>query len=325
MENGASTSDDGAAKHWRSIVLSKTSEESRGDEPSLGRFLTSFVLLPGAIVLVCLSVVVGLRWLSDPGTNPRQLVDTIERADGNVRWRAAVRLAAMLADPEYTALREDPQVAGRLVELLYRELESGSVRKEDVMLKVFLCRALGEFNSDASLPVLVSATAPRRDPDVRRSAIEAIAVLADALGSERVRTESGLNDSLLAASRDGDPQVRMTAAYALGVLGGSQAEQRLAVMLLDENALVRYNAATGLARWGNVAAVDVLLEMLAPEQKELIQINALEAVSQLLKNNRDASADEIQGTVTRLKKITESRAVEEKAREVQNLISTRSP
>ena len=312
--------------NW-SRFLSESNQPSVQNQPILGRFLVSFVVVPGAIVLVCLVTLVGIRWLTISETSAEQLVDTIEQREGNARWRAAVHLAGMLADPERVAMRRDRQLANRLTEVLRRELESERRRKEDVMVQTFLCRALGEFELDVSLRVLVDATSPHRDEGVRRSAIEAIALLADELGKERAGAEPGLHDSLFAASRDGDPQVRLSAAYALGVLGGTQAEQRLANLLLDENALVRYNAATGLARWGNPAAIDVLVEMLAPEQQagvqpEMVQVNAMEAVKQLLAANAEVPRDRIREAITALGTATESRVVQAKLGELQKKLVT---
>ncbi len=316
--------------------MSESVEASEKNEPAPGQFLIAFVVVPGTIVLVCLSIVVGIHWLTQSGTDPEQLVDTIERREGNVRWRAAVHLAGMLADPQHAALRQDRQLGGRLTEILQRELDSGGGGKGDLMLQMFLCRALGEFDLDVSLPVLVDATSSGRDRDVRRSALEAIALLANTLGVEQVGAEPGLSESLLTASRDGDPQVRLSAAYALGVLGGTNAEERLVAMLLDESVLVRYNAATGLARWGNAAAVDVLLEMLAPDQQaavgdgpggatsdvqpKLIHVNALEATEQLLRANPEVAVDAIQDALDLLEKTDVVPAVREKIMSVRELI-----
>lgn len=309
--------------------------ETAESEPPLSRFLLSFIVAPGAIVLVCLSIIVGIRWLTHPGTSPEQLVDTIERREGNVRWRAAVHLAGMLADPEHGDLRQDRQIAGRLTQILRRELQSGGGRKEDVTLRIFLCRALGEFKLDVAIPALVDATGSQRDRDVRRSALEAIALLADTLSTERVGAEPGLIDSLLAASRDGDPQVRLSAAYAMGVLGGSESEERLAAMLLDEHALVRYNAATGLARWGNAATIDVLLEMLVPDQRAvfgnaasdaqqgLIHVNALEALTQLMSANPAVSGERFREAVDGLEKTNLTPAARTKVKSVRELIEGR--
>jgi hypothetical protein len=51
----------------------------------------------------------------------------------------------------------------------------------------------------------------------------------------------------------------------LGVIGGERANDRLALMLDDPYASARYNAATGLARQGDLRTIPVLLEMLDPE------------------------------------------------------------
>jgi HEAT repeat protein len=70
---------------------------------------------------------------------------------------------------------------------------------------------------------------------------------------------------------DGEPtlyrphaELRAVAAYALGVIGGDQAIERLEQMLHDSYPNARYNAATGLARIGNAKCVGVLKEMLDP-------------------------------------------------------------
>ena len=296
----------------------------------------SFVVVPGAIVLVCLTIAVGIGWLTYDGSSPEELVDAIEHREGNDRWRAGVQLAGMLADPEHETMRRDGRLAKRLTEVLRRELELGDGHQEDVMLQAYLCRALGEFELDVSLSVLVEATGTNQVGAVRRSAIEGIALLADSLNTERVVAEPGLIDSLFAASRDNDPLVRLSAAYTLGVLGGAQVEERLAAMLLDENALVRYNAATGLARWGNAAAIDVLVEMLDPDQQaafgeggwetlsgaqpELVHVNALEAIKQLLEVNTDVPLGRVRGAVKRLGEETESRAVRAKVEGTQELL-----
>lgn len=312
----------------------ESEKSSINDEPPLRRFLASFVLVPGAIVLVCLTVAMGIRWLTSTEPSAEQLVDTIERNEGNVRWRAAMQLAGMLAAPEHSAIRVDESLAQRLTASLRHELASGGSRREDVLLQVFLCRALGEFESDVSLPVLVEAADSQHAGDARRSAIEAFALLADSMGNERVREEPGLVDSLMVAAGDGDPQVRLTAAYTLGVLGGTEAEARLVAMLVDENRLVRYNAATGLARQGNPSAVDVLLEMLGPEQDavlpdgtsaqsqksqaDLVRVNALRAIRQLLEANSEIPKDRLREAIARLDKTTDSPAVRAEIRRLSD-------
>ena len=96
-----------------------------------------------------------------------------------------------------------------------------------------------------------------------------------------------------------------------------QAEERLVALLVDGDTLVRYNAATGLARWGDAAAMEVLIEMLQPNQsgrvaqveEELVHVNALEALTQLLQANGEVPVERVRDAVEDLGEVTESPAV----------------
>jgi HEAT repeat protein len=153
---------------------------------------------------------------------------------------------------------------------------------------MYLCRSLGSFTVLDGLPVLLQAARQESDPvevQVRFSAIEAIATLADNCGPAAIAGDEEAKAVLLEASRladdntpppppsdDGEislyrphAELRAVAAYALGVVGGEQAKARLEAMLHDAYPNARYNAATGLARAGSEKCVPVLREMLDPE------------------------------------------------------------
>lgn len=155
-----------------------------------------------------------------------------------------------------------------------------------LMRRMYLCRALGSFTVSDGLPVLLKAARQQRQPEeveVRFSALEAIATLADRCEEGAVARPEVL-EVLLEASRASDafagprprgeeaaalgylPQaeLRAVAAYALGVVGGPEAVDRLARMLHDPYPNARYNAATGLARHGDLRCLPVLKEMLDP-------------------------------------------------------------
>jgi HEAT repeat protein len=164
---------------------------------------------------------------------------------------------------------------------------TGQGKNDRAQRRMFLCRALGMFHVTDGLPVLLACASRERDvveAEVRLSAIEAIATLANNIGPEKIRREQDVLPTLLAASRvsdadeppptsaDDEPavyrphaEVRAVSAYALGVVGGDEALARLAAMLSDTYPAARYNAATGLARHGDVRAIRVIKEMLAPD------------------------------------------------------------
>ena len=285
---------------------------------SASGLLLKLVLLPGLVVFVLVMVFVVIGWLTLSPGDVDSLVDALEKR-GNTRWRAAVNLAGALAEPGGADLKNDPLLAGRLIEILRREIESGGLREDEITLRMYLCRALGEFHIPEPFPVLLQAATTERDPreaDVRRSAIEAIAVLASNVGPGSLRSRGELISALVEAGEDPRPPLRSAAAFGLGVIGGAEAEAKLEALLRDVYPDVRYNAATGLARQGNVAAVEVLLEMLDPNEaagievekqeaargfkRAMILLNALRATGQLASTNATADLSRLTRAVDRL-------------------------
>jgi HEAT repeat protein len=257
--------------------------------PPTATFILQLFLIPLLIVTIVVLLWLLFGWLAHMGhDNAADLVRGIERGD-NGSGQLAFELAGLLRspDPKYDALRADEALAKRLASFLERDLAEPLTRSDDkrVMRRMYLCRVIGEFHVPTGLDVLLKAAGEERDPvdvEIRFSALEAIASLADHCGQEALRTSSVL-DVVLAASRATDgsasrststageaplyrphAELRAVAAYCLGVIGGDQATDRLAQMLHDPYPNARYNAATGLARDGDVRSEVVLREMLDP-------------------------------------------------------------
>ena len=296
--------------------------------------LRNLVLLPGLVVLTLVLIAVAFGWLTNRGGNVDSLVKSLS-TPGKARWLAALDLATMLKESEDASMRRDPALAGRLGELLWKELQSGRAEPGDLLLQTYLCRALGEFHVADPLPALIEAARiGRRDEntDVRRAAIESLAVLAGRVGPEVVRADRKVTPCLLTAAEDADRQIRLAAAFALGVVGGDEAETRLENMLADEYPEVRYNAATGLARSGNAVCIDVLLDMLSGNQitldggfhRAMVQLNALRAVGMLCDTNPEADLSRLQPAIVKIQSETDvAPAVRAKAVEVLARLRTR--
>ena len=275
-------------------------------EAPTASFILQLFLIPLLIVSLVVLLWLVFNWMAHLGRdNPSALLRRLENFDEN-SWQAAKELADILRnpDPKYDALRNDSELAGRLAELLETDMKTpatGQGKKYRAQRRMFLCRALGMFHVTDGLPVLLKAANLERDvveAEVRLAALEAIAMLADekSLGPETIRGESGVMAALLAASRASDAdepppstsddgvavyrphaEVRGVAAYALGVVGGEVALARLAAMLHDTYPSARYNAATGLARNGDVRCIPVLKEMLAPNNQQAARDERYEA------------------------------------------------
>lgn len=254
--------------------------------PSAG-FIIQLFVIPGVIVLVIVMVWLMFTWLAHMGgSNPRASLDAMRKNRPN-SWQQAWNLVESLQKEE--KYKKDAELAKEIADFL-RELRKQElpatpssantpnqprrerdVRSEEINRQLFLCKALGEFLvADDSLPVLIEVAGSRRgedDLEVRLAALESIALLAHNLHDVKPLDDPALMPMLLAASRDPDHRVAIRAVMALSSLGTEPAIKRLEEIVNEGHHVdVHYNAATGLARYGNTACVEMLLEMLDPTE-----------------------------------------------------------
>ena len=243
-------------------------------------------------------------------------------------------------------LTGDPELAEKLAGILDREIEAASMDKNPITLRIYLCRALGEFKVPDGLPTLIKAATTERgkdEADVRRAALEGIAMLAANVGTDDKAFSDNLrlSEALLNAAADPDPRTRAAAAVAMGVIGGQPFIDKLHVMVEDSNPDVRYNVATRLAHHGDVAAVNVLAEMLDPDEQAgvelesekdmrpfkrvVITINALRACCQLSEKNPDADLSTLTLAIEKLLKGKVDGEIRIEATSVLRQLQARAP
>ena len=284
-------------------------------EPPSAGFLVQLFLVPGLIVAIIVGVWLTFHWLAHLGQDPQAYVRTLRR-DNEGRWQAALNLANDLRGPGGAALKADTTLAGELGRILEDESKSGRTGEQSQMLRVYLCRALGEFTIPEALAPLVSRAGDTSQPQVARAAVEAIAVLSSNLtiaGTMPAGRE--VTDAIVAASRSDDAAVRSAAAFTLGVVGAKgtgPADDRLQALLADANDDVRYNTALALARLGDDDCLDTLEEMLSlpdepptnPEARDdvaqskrykraLVVLNALRGLALLVDSTNDPPPEAI--------------------------------
>jgi HEAT repeat protein len=303
------------------------------EAPSMA-FVTQLFLIPLLIVSIIVVIWLGVSWVVRTGGDPDKYVKDLQKP-GKGSWQSAMSLADMLRDPRNEHLKRDVTLAKRLAEVLDKQLDGKNSSQQAIKLRIFLTRALGEFHVTDGLPVLIKAANTERDPSeivVRRTALEAIAVLADNTDPAEIAAEPGLMAALERAATDrtsGDEkteiergELRARAAFALGVIGGDDALKRLEYLTGDAYPNARFNAATGLARHGDERATKVLLQMLDPNnpavvagetgeneksleqaiawKRAVVLINGLEATVQLAERNSDADLTELAKAVQKL-------------------------
>lgn len=296
-------------------------------QPPDAGFLVQLFVIPGVIVLIILAVWGGIQWLASSASDPEAFVRALSRPTSG-RWQTAHNLADLLRNPGQSELRRHRGLALKLGGLLESELASGDRSEESVKLQVYVCHALGQFDLHEVVGPLAKAAGRRSGSDetiVRVAALRGLALFADRLPEALDQTtpnRAELSRLALSATRDEDPVVRSTAIFLLGALGGGEAAPRLRAMLRDPYPNVRYNAATTLARRGDAAAIDVLLQMLDPhetagtesepelalrsEKRLLILENALRAVSVLAEKNPQADCSPLLSVLEKLAEFQEA-------------------
>jgi hypothetical protein len=332
------------------------SETARSADDSLppvqapnASFLLQLFFIPLIIVAAIVLVWGMFSWLAHMGTDPKDLVKDL-RAMNDSSWQRAYQLSEHLRNPEYAELKRDQGLADDLIELLDEELDDGQLDRARINLRIYLCRALGEFELANVADVLSKAAVIERDIKevaVRRSAMEGLATLANHVGAEKIRDHEGAMQSLLDASHERSTgadetsrnEIRSTTAFAMGVIGGAEALDRLTELLDDSEPNVSFNAATGLARNGDRRCVPILVEMLDPDsqegvekdleegqqvrQKLVILTNAIMAASRLRDAPSDQNLKPLEDALQRLIDSDPPRAVRYQAQEAKNILRAR--
>jgi hypothetical protein len=278
-------------------------------EPPSAGFLVQLFLVPGVIVAIIVGVWLTFHWLAHLGNDPQAYLRTLRR-DSEGRWQAALNFANDLRGPGGSSLKADAALATEVGSVLNDEVARGRTSEQSQRLKLYLCRALGEFAVPEAATPLVSRAADLSDLETARAAVEALAVLTTNLiaAGGSLENSQQVVDVVVAASQSDDKRLRGSAAFTLGIVGGDDAAKRLAGMQSDASDDVRYNAATALARLGDDRAYETLAEMLSLEdvpsgpdeqsqseryKRALVVVNALRAVTLLV----DATGTQPPGSI----------------------------
>jgi hypothetical protein len=290
-------------------------------------FILQLFVIPLVIVSIIVLVWLLFNWLAHMGSNPTELVADLKKLNDS-SWQKALTLADLLRNSQYSHLKRDPKLAEELAQVLNGQIDDARMDENAIRLRVFLCRALGEFQTPNAIPHLLRAARTERqleEAEVRLGALQSLAVYISTNQAEALQQHAELNQTLQEISRERGSgveeqrtraELRSHAAFALGVLGGLEALDRLASMLSDAYSNARYNAATGLCRHGDPRAMPVLLEMLDPNNAEAVRDetedeakpwkrlvviqNGLRAAGQMVEENREGDMAELAGALDQI-------------------------
>jgi hypothetical protein len=169
----------------------KTTEPQMADDllppvspPSSG-FIMQLFVIPLLIVMIIIGIWLLFNWVANRDRRPVDLAQDIERLN-HASWQKALTLANQLRDDRNHDLRQDRQLCDQLASQLRFRIEEGGSDQERVWLRIYLCRALGDFELGDGLPALILAAQHQEsieDVEVRRAALQAIGILINRIGT----------------------------------------------------------------------------------------------------------------------------------------------
>lgn len=239
-------------------------------EPPSAGFIIQLFVIPAVIVAAVVAIWFVIESLARRGEQDPAVIVAALKSNNQARFQQAKELADMLRLPQrYPEMKVSHDLSQQIATYVDELVAAGRPEDAEVTMRIFLVTALGEFHVDDGLPALLNAAQNDPERDVRRRAINAIAVLAGAMAGlkppQSLQSEE-LVEALLKLADDQDELVRSETTFAIGVVAGTpDADPRLAEKLVeladDPYTDARFNAAAALARLGSPAAPAAVAEM----------------------------------------------------------------
>ena len=239
-------------------------------EPPSAGFIIQLFVIPAVIVAAVVAIWFVIESLARRGEQDPAVIVKALKSNNQARFQQAKDLADMLRLPQrYPEMKVSHDLSHQIAGYVDELVAAGRPEDAEVTMRIFLVTALGEFHVDDGLPALLNAAQNDPERDVRRRAINAIAVLAGAMAGlkppQSLQSEE-LAEALLKLADDQDELVRSETTFAIGVVAGTpDADPRLAEKLVeladDPYTDARFNAAAALARLGSPAAPAAVAEM----------------------------------------------------------------
>lgn len=238
-------------------------------EPPSAKFIVQLFVVPGLIVAAIVGVWLLFGKLASAEQDWQALLADMKSSNEHRRGRGAMGLAQALAADQHRKgdgprLSTNPQVAQELSAFLADTLKSSSQEPAVIDQQAFLTRTLGMLDvTEPVLSVLGEGMKESHDREVRKNAVLAVATIAfRATERGAPLTDAGILEELSVVSRDSDPLLRSSVAFALGLFPLELADQPLTVLLADSDASTRANAAVAFTRLKSLKGLSVLREVL---------------------------------------------------------------
>ncbi len=240
-------------------------------EPPSAGFIVQLFVVPAVIVMVIIGVYLLFGQLASGEADWRQLVTNVRSENSHVRWSSALELAQVLQND---ALRKEqgqhlastPEVATALTEVLTDLLKKSTLSKDESSQTEYMLKAVGLLDvPETAVPALLSAAEDNRDREIRKQALNSLAVICGRAFVDRKQPIEmpQLTTRIVEISQESELLFRHQAAFILGTLTTPEAQNRLTALLEDSDQMTRINAAVGFARQDSTRGLAVIERLFA--------------------------------------------------------------
>lgn len=290
------------------------------EKESPRRLMSQFFIFPLIIVVVGIGVFVLFGLVSSESKSAADYVNELKRSGSwlhpNSRLQAAYELSKVLANT-----KEKSDLEAIAIDLI--DVFNKARRGDDPRLRQYLAIALGHLGDQRAVPPLIDALADE-DGKTRFYAIYALGEL---------HAKEAVPD-LVKISSSEDHDFRKMSIYVLGLINDERAVPVLKAALNDDKDDIKWNAALGLARFGDRSGTGVLFNMLdrdyltkisgiRDDQKEQAIVNAIRALVMLKEKSVESKLKSLSKGDPSLKVRQTALEALEQFKKIQDLTSSR--
>ena len=237
----------------------KNENEIRSENSRIYVLFYSFFLIPFMIAVFGAVFFLLFKFVTYETNNAEDLLNQVKIGSASKRWQSAFELAKILNNPEAEPLTDS--FKDQLTSAYERSIH------DDPLVRSYFAMAMGATKDSIFGDILIDGLKDE-SLETRIAAIQSLGMIQYSVAVDPINS--------LIQNTDTHSE-RLTATIALGMIGDKTAVPYLTLLLEDEEANIRWDAAIALAKMGDNSGANIIEGLLDREYlKQFKQIDPIE-------------------------------------------------
>ena len=233
--------------------------EIRSENSRIYVLFYSFFLIPFMIAVFGAVFFLLFKFVTYETNNAEDLLNQVKVGSASKRWQSAFELAKVLNNPDAEPLTDS--FKDQLTSAYERSIH------DDPLVRSYLAMAMGATKDPIFGDILIDGLEDK-SLETRIAAIQSLGMIQYSAAVEPINTLIQNSDT---------HSERLTATIALGMIGDKTAVPYLNILLEDEEANIRWDAAIALAKMGDNSGANIIEGLLDREYlNQFKQIDPIE-------------------------------------------------